>query len=207
MEGGGEGAEAEQPERPEPTEPSSPEAPQEESRTPEPEEETAPAAAPEEVAPATPEETPGQPEEASAPADQPAPARSRAWLWAALVLVGAAIIGLVIGGVLGGRQGAPLNGQAGGNGRPTIVVGTAAVSPSAVANVPSPSPSAVVAGATAVSSSSTYVVKPGDTLRSIAEQEYGDASLWPKIYQANRDVIGADPDALVAGTTLQIPAP
>jgi nucleoid-associated protein YgaU len=129
----------------------------------------------------------------------------------ALLLIAAAVVGLIIGSTLGGRQGGPLANQTGGTGRPTIVVGTVAVAPSAVANVPSPSasPSTVVAGATAVApaASSQYVVKPGDTLRSIALEQYGDAEQWPKIYQANRDVIGSDPDALVAGTTLQIPPP
>jgi nucleoid-associated protein YgaU len=52
-----------------------------------------------------------------------------------------------------------------------------------------------------------YVVQPGDTLRSIAEREYGDASQWPRIYDANRSLIGPDPDALVAGTTLRLPKP
>jgi nucleoid-associated protein YgaU len=175
---------------------------------------------PEPVAPATsaepePEPTPlgeaaAEPDEpvAPVPAEEPV-RRNRTWVWAALVLIGAAIIGLVIGGTLGGRQGGPLTTQAGGNGRPTIVVGSAVASPSVQAGSPGPSPSASVAGATAVSSTgaSQYVVQPGDTLRSIADQEYGDAALWPRIYQANRDVIGADPDNLVAGTTLQIPPP
>jgi nucleoid-associated protein YgaU len=127
-----------------------------------------------------------------------------------LVLVAAAIVGLIIGAALGGRQDGPLTSQGGGNGRPTIVVGTvAAVAPSAVPGVASPSaiPSTVVAGATAVAASTEYVVKPGDTLRSIAEQQYGDAGEWPRIYQANRDVIGSDPDNLVAGSTLQLPPP
>jgi nucleoid-associated protein YgaU len=48
-------------------------------------------------------------------------------------------------------------------------------------------------------------VQPGDTLRSIALQHYGDASQWPRIYQANQDVIGPDPDALKAGTRLRLP--
>jgi nucleoid-associated protein YgaU len=52
-----------------------------------------------------------------------------------------------------------------------------------------------------------YTVQPGDTLRSIAEEQYGDAEMWPKIYQANRDEIGSDPDNLVAGSTLTIPPP
>ena len=35
----------------------------------------------------------------------------------------------------------------------------------------------------------TYVVKKGDTLSRIAEEFYGDARLYPKIFEANRDVL------------------
>jgi nucleoid-associated protein YgaU len=51
----------------------------------------------------------------------------------------------------------------------------------------------------------TYEIQSGDTLLSIAEQFYGDNSQWRKIYDANRDVIGSNPDALEVGTTLKIP--
>jgi resuscitation-promoting factor RpfA len=94
--------------------------------------------------------------------------------------------------------------------RPTIVIATAAPALSASS---SPAPSVVVPTAVAASPGeqpsayTEYVVQPGDTLRSIAEREYGDATQWPRIYDANRDVIGADPDTLVAGTTLRLPAP
>jgi nucleoid-associated protein YgaU len=68
----------------------------------------------------------------------------------------------------------------------------------------------VVAPTTVTASSgpqvSDYVVQPGDTLRSIAEREYGDATQWPRIYDANRDVIGPDPDALQAGMQLRLPS-
>jgi nucleoid-associated protein YgaU len=66
----------------------------------------------------------------------------------------------------------------------------------------------VVAGASPQPAVATtqYVVQPGDTLRSIAMDQYGDAQLWQIIYQANRSTIGANPDSLVAGKTLQIPA-
>ena len=75
---------------------------------------------------------------------------------------------------------------------------------------PSPStvPSSVVAGATPPAppeASTEYVVQPGDTLRSIALEQYGDAEQWQRIYQANRAAIGPNPDALVAGMKLQIP--
>lgn len=139
----------------------------------------------------------------------PPPARDnrRGWLIAGVVVLAAAVVGVILGSSLGGRQGGPLGGPAGGGGRPTIVVGSvvAAPSPSVVAS-PSP-PTAQVGGATAsaVPGATAYVVQPGDTLQGIAEEQYGDAGLWPRIYQANRQAIGEDPDNLVAGTTLQIP--
>ena len=141
------------------------------------------------------------------------PRRSRRggpWPWVALVLLAAALVGAVLGSSLAQRQGGPLAGPGAGGGRPTIVVAPAGVAPSVVA---SPSPSSVapevVAGATVVGppavAGTEYVVQPGDTLRSIAQQQYGDAGLWPRIYEANRDVIGPNPDALVSGTRLQLP--
>jgi LysM repeat protein len=132
--------------------------------------------------------------------------QSRTWMWVAAGLVALAIVGVLIGSRLGGLTG-PLSSGSGGNGRPTIVVGTAVAAPSVAVSGPSPSPgpSTVVAGATTVAAATQYVVQPGDTLRSIAQDQYGDAEQWPRIYDANRDTIGGNPDALVAGTTLQIP--
>jgi nucleoid-associated protein YgaU len=49
------------------------------------------------------------------------------------------------------------------------------------------------------------VVQPGDSLRSIAMNQYGDANAWPRIYAANRALIGPDPDALEAGMSLTLP--
>jgi nucleoid-associated protein YgaU len=126
-----------------------------------------------------------------------------------LAVVFVAIVGLVLGMSLGGRQGGPLAGQGDVDGRPAIVVPTpgAAASVIAVAS-PSAVPSSVVAGVTPgpATAATEYVVQPGDTLRSIALDEYGDAEQWQRIYQANRSTIGPNPDALVAGTKLQIPA-
>jgi nucleoid-associated protein YgaU len=135
----------------------------------------------------------------------PGTGRGRWWIWAAAALILAAVVGTAIGIALGTR-GSPLAASGGAGGRPTIVVATPAVIAAApsvsVVPRPSASPSAV---SSAVASAESYVVKPGDTLRSIAEDRYGDASQWPRIYDANRDVIGPDPDALNAGTTLTIP--
>jgi nucleoid-associated protein YgaU len=124
------------------------------------------------------------------------------------VVVVAIGIGGATGATLGRRQEGPLTSTEATAGRPTIVVSTA-VAGVVVTGAPSPvaSPSAAQPTATPAPGGSTeYVVQPGDTLRSIAQQEYGDAEMWPRIYDANRDAIGSDPDALKAGTTLRIPA-
>ncbi len=48
----------------------------------------------------------------------------------------------------------------------------------------------------------TYVVKPGDTLASIARQF---CTTWQQIYHMNQAVIGPNPNVLRAGTVLQVP--
>jgi nucleoid-associated protein YgaU len=50
-----------------------------------------------------------------------------------------------------------------------------------------------------------YTVVPGDTLSKIAQQRYGNANLWPRIHDANRDEI-ANPNLIFPGQTLRIPA-
>ena len=50
-----------------------------------------------------------------------------------------------------------------------------------------------------------YEVKKGDTLSKIAKEIYGDASLYPKIFEANRDQL-SDPDKIKPGQVLKIPA-
>ncbi len=49
-----------------------------------------------------------------------------------------------------------------------------------------------------------YVVKKGDTLSKIAEEHYGDARLYPKIFEANRDIL-TDPNRIKPGQKLRIP--
>ena len=51
----------------------------------------------------------------------------------------------------------------------------------------------------------TYVVQNRDVLSKIAMQLYGDLSRWEEIYEANRDLIGDDPDRLEVGMELRIP--
>ena len=49
-----------------------------------------------------------------------------------------------------------------------------------------------------------YEVKPGDTLGAIAQRFYGRASLYPKIFEANRDIL-TNPDLIKVGQKLRIP--
>lgn len=61
------------------------------------------------------------------------------------------------------------------------------------------------AGATAGGSLQTYTVKSGDTLSKIAQQFYGDASQYNRIFEANRDKLN-NPDKIQAGQELKIPS-
>lgn len=97
---------------------------------------------------------------------------------------------------------------------PTAVPPTVAAPPP-VASVqrpalasPAPSPAVVAPTAAPVTSAEpeqTYEVKSGDTLLSIAQDVYGDQAQWRRIYDANKDVIGADPDKLKLEQKLKIP--
>jgi LysM repeat protein len=51
-----------------------------------------------------------------------------------------------------------------------------------------------------------YTIRAGDTLSGIAAA-LGTRGGWPALYAANRRVIGADPNAIRAGTLLAIPRP
>ncbi|MEH3077436.1 MAG: LysM peptidoglycan-binding domain-containing protein [Quadrisphaera sp.] len=51
----------------------------------------------------------------------------------------------------------------------------------------------------------TYLVERGDSLRRIAERT-GVQGGWPALYAANRAAVGPDPDVLVVGTQLALPA-
>lgn len=50
----------------------------------------------------------------------------------------------------------------------------------------------------------TYVVQKGDTLSKIANDYYGDARLYTKIFEANRDLL-SDPNKIKPGQKLRIP--
>ena len=51
----------------------------------------------------------------------------------------------------------------------------------------------------------TYTVVAGDSLSKIAQREYGDASKWRAIHQANRESI-PNPDLIHPGQVLVLPS-
>jgi len=56
----------------------------------------------------------------------------------------------------------------------------------------------------AMASAVTHTVVSGDTLSKIAKQHLGDANAWPRIFEANRDVLD-NPDRIFPGQVLRIP--
>ncbi len=51
----------------------------------------------------------------------------------------------------------------------------------------------------------TYTVVSGDSLSKIAKNHYGDASKWHQIYDANKAVVGSNPDLIEVGQVLTLP--
>jgi nucleoid-associated protein YgaU len=49
-----------------------------------------------------------------------------------------------------------------------------------------------------------YTVQPGDTLSSIANQFYGDAALYPRLFEANRHQL-SNPNLIFPGQVLRVP--
>ena len=68
--------------------------------------------------------------------------------------------------------------------------------PAASAPAPEPEPAAPV--------ERIHEVVPGDTLGAIAQKYYGKASLYMKIFEANRDILD-DPNLIKVGQKLRIP--
>lgn len=54
------------------------------------------------------------------------------------------------------------------------------------------------------SEATLYTVESGDTLSAIAKRHYGDASKYPKIFEANRPML-ENPDRIYPGQVLRIP--
>ena len=51
----------------------------------------------------------------------------------------------------------------------------------------------------------TYTVRPGDSLSKIAKSVMGDAKKWRVLYEANKDVVGGNPDLIQPGQVLKVP--
>lgn len=56
-----------------------------------------------------------------------------------------------------------------------------------------------------VDETDAWLVKAGDSLSTIAQRVYGDASEWERIFAANRDQL-TDPEKIEPGQMLKIPA-
>ena len=59
-------------------------------------------------------------------------------------------------------------------------------------------------GTTSATEHRMHDVVSGDTLSALAKKYYGDASKYPKIFEANRDQLN-DPDKIKVGQKLRIP--
>jgi LysM repeat protein len=53
-------------------------------------------------------------------------------------------------------------------------------------------------------STRTYIVRPGDTLASIAQQFYGNSADWPWLYHVNESVV-QNPNVIYVGEKLNVP--
>ncbi|MDQ5964505.1 MAG: LysM peptidoglycan-binding protein [Cyanobacteriota bacterium erpe_2018_sw_39hr_WHONDRS-SW48-000098_B_bin.30] len=51
----------------------------------------------------------------------------------------------------------------------------------------------------------SYTIKAGDNLWNIAKDNLGQATKWTDIYKMNSDVLGANPELIRPGTTIQLP--
>ncbi len=73
-----------------------------------------------------------------------------------------------------------------------------------IADIQAPAAAAAAAGSSSTPAARTYTVQPGDSLSKISKQFYGNASMYMKIFDANKDKLG-DPDKIRAGMDLRIP--
>lgn len=52
---------------------------------------------------------------------------------------------------------------------------------------------------------STYTIRAGDCLWNIAKDQLGDAMKWQDLFNANKDILGSNPDLIRPGTTINLP--
>ncbi len=93
----------------------------------------------------------------------------------------------------------------------------AAVRPAVPAAPPTP-PRIAPTPRPATTGAPVHVVRPGESLWSVAEDAFARAAgtpasaaevaaYWPEVYAANRDLIGADPDLIRPGQAVRTPPP
>ncbi|GAC1376435.1 MAG: hypothetical protein NVS3B25_28480 [Hymenobacter sp.] len=61
-------------------------------------------------------------------------------------------------------------------------------------------------GNKAAGAGDSYTVVSGDSLSKIAKDHYGDAAKWHQIYEANKALIGNNPDHIEVGQVLTLPS-
>lgn len=62
------------------------------------------------------------------------------------------------------------------------------------------------AAAQATAAATFYTIQKGDSLSKIAKEKYGDVAAWKELYEANKEVIGSDPDKIFPGQQIRVPA-
>jgi len=62
-----------------------------------------------------------------------------------------------------------------------------------------------VAAGMQTAASTTYTIRAGDCLWNIAKTQMGDAMKWQDIFNANKDILGNNPDLIRPGTTINLP--
>jgi nucleoid-associated protein YgaU len=119
----------------------------------------------------------------------------------AVIAVAALALAFVLRPGQGGDKAMP-SAPAGSASTPTLAArATLSSSQAAPAALTAPDASAMPA---VPSEERTHVVAQGDTLSTIAQRYYGDASKWEKIFDANRDLL-PNPGSLQLGQKMKIP--
>ena len=75
----------------------------------------------------------------------------------------------------------------------------------APAPAPAPTQAPAATGGSEGGGGTTYTVKKGDNLWTLAKKFYGSGADYTKIYEANRSVIGGNPSLIYPGQTFTIP--
>lgn len=68
-----------------------------------------------------------------------------------------------------------------------------------------PAPAAAGSGATVPPAGKVYIVQKNDTLIGISKRIYGDASMYRRIYEANKDILSSPNATLHVGQKLRLP--